>query len=118
MLKSDERYSRSVFLTKFCRSFIYLDVPKITRKPPTSFTANEGSRVSFSCQSVGFPKPDISWYKDNQRMNSRYFNKEKGEITFSSVQFSDRGSYKCEARNFFGVDSATVEVAVEGIQTS
>lgn len=51
-------------------------------------------------------------------MNSRHFNKEKGEITFSSVQFSDRGSYKCEARNFLGVDSATVEVAVEGMQTS
>lgn len=51
-------------------------------------------------------------------MNSRHFNKEKGEITFSSVQFSDRGSYRCEARNFLGVDSVTIEVAVEGMQTS
>ena len=74
--------------------------------------------MSFSCESVGFPKPDITWYKDNERMNSRHFNKEKGEITFSSVQFSDRGSYRCEARNFLGVDSVTIEVAVEGMQTS
>ena len=117
-LKTDGRYARSVFLTTFSWSFIHLDVPKITRKPPSSFTANEGSRVSFSCESVGFPKPDITWYKDNERMNSRHFNKEKGEITFSSVQFSDRGSYRCEARNFLGVDSVTIEVAVEGMQTS
>ena len=46
-------------------------------------------------------------------MDSRLYNKETGELTFPSIQFNDRGLYKCEARNFLGVESATVKVVVE-----
>ena len=35
---------------------------------------------------------------------------------FPSIQFNDRGLYKCEARNFLGVESATVKVVVESKQ--
>ena len=35
-------------------------------------------------------------------------------LTFPSIQFSDRGLYRCEARNFIGVESATVKIVVEG----
>ena len=35
-------------------------------------------------------------------------------LTFPNIQFSDRGLYRCEARNFIGVESATVKIVVEG----
>ena len=39
-----------------------------------------------------------------------------GELKFPSIQFGDRGLYKCEARNFLGFDSATVKIVVEGMK--
>lgn len=39
-----------------------------------------------------------------------------GTLTFLSIQFADRGLYKCEARNFLGFDSATVEIIVVGMR--
>ena len=38
-----------------------------------------------------------------------------GELTFPSIQFGDRGLYRCEARNFLGFDSTTVKIVVEGM---
>ena len=93
-----------------------LDIPRIRKGPPSSFTAKEGSNVSFPCSSKGFPKPDITWYKNNQKLDSNLYNAVTGVLTFPSIQFGDRGLYRCEAKNFLGFDSTTVKIVVEGIK--
>ena len=94
--------------------YLLLDTPRIKKRPPPSFTTKEGSNVSLPCYPKGFPKPEITWYKDGQKIDARHYNRETGVLTFPSIQFSDRGLYKCEARNFVGLESATVKVVVEG----
>lgn len=90
-----------------------IDTPGIEKKPPAISTTKEGSHVSLPCYPKGYPRPEITWYKDGQEMDSRLYNKETGVLTFPSIQFSDRGLYKCEAKNFLGFESANVKVVVE-----
>lgn len=91
-----------------------IDIPKISRGPPSSFTTKEGSNISLPCTSKGYPKPEITWYKNDQKLdNSLYQNRVTGALTFPSIQFGDRGLYRCEARNFLGFDSTAVKIVVE-----
>ena len=98
------------FYLHFCAQ----DIPRIRKKPPSSMTVKEGSNVSLPCYSKGFPNPEVTWYKNGQKLNSGKYNRDTGMLTFTSIQFSDRGLYRCEARNFIGVESATVKIVVEG----
>ena len=90
-------------------------MPKIKNRPPANLTTREGNNVSFPCYSKGLPKPVVTWYKNGEVIGSGNFDSDTGMLTFPSIQFADRGLYKCETRNFVGFDSATVEITVEGI---
>ena len=90
------------------------DVPRIITMPPTSFTAVEGQNVSLHCPAKGFPNPVVTWYKDGRELDNDYFDADTGQLIFPSIQFADRGLYKCEAKNFLGFDVATVKIAVQG----
>ena len=90
-------------------------MPKIKNRPPANLTTREGNNVSFPCYSKGLPKPVVTWYKNGEVIDSDNFDADTGMLTFPSIQFADRGLYKCETRNFVGFDSATVEITVEGI---
>ena len=58
----------------------------------------------------------VTWFKNGEEVNNGTYNADTGLLTFHNIQFADRGLYKCEARNFLGVDSATVEIIVNGKQ--
>ena len=90
-------------------------MPKIKKKPPPTFTTVEGSNISLPCYSKGFPKPVVTWYKNGGVLDSVNYDADTGMLTFASIQFADRGLYKCEARNFLGVDTTTVKITVEGM---
>ena len=49
-------------------------------------------------------------------LDNSLYNAVTGVLTFLSIQFGDRGLYRCEARNFLGFDSATVKIVVEGME--
>ena len=91
-------------------------MPKIKNRPPTNLTIREGNNVSLPCYSKGLPKPVVTWYKNGEAIDSDNFDADTGMLTFTGIQFADRGLYKCETRNFVGTDSATVEITVEGIR--
>jgi hypothetical protein len=42
---------------------IFINLDKMEQK---SYQKNVGSYVQFNCDSIGFPKPDIMWLKNNQ----------------------------------------------------
>lgn len=89
-------------------------MPTITHQPPSNLTKVEGNNVSLPCYATGFPKPVITWYKDGEKLEEDYYSADTGTLTFSNIQFADRGLYRCEARNFVGSESATVKIVVEG----
>ena len=92
----------------------YPDLPKINTGPPASLTTREGNNASFSCSANGIPKPTITWYKNGEALDSANYDADSGVLTLNNIQFADRGVYKCEARNFLGFDSATVELFLQG----
>jgi len=89
-----------------------IDLPKLEQKPPPNFTTVEGNNVTLPCYAEGFPKPVVTWFKNGEEVDSGTYNADAGLLTFNNIQFADRGLYKCEARNFLGFDSATVEIIV------
>ena len=72
--------------------------------------------MTLPCYAEGFPKPVVTWFKNEEEVNNSTYNADTGLLTFHNIQFADRGLYKCEARNFLGIDSATVEIIVNGKQ--
>ncbi|XP_067839673.1 muscle, skeletal receptor tyrosine-protein kinase [Heptranchias perlo] len=91
--------------------------PKITR-PPTDVKVLLGSKVVLPCNTMGNPKPAISWIKDESALKKdhpRTSVLESGNLRIRSVQIEDAGQYRCLARNSLGLEysrSVTLEVQV------
>ena len=64
----------------------------------------------FQCEVTSFPKPVVTWYKEQTKVDTR----ESGTLRLSSVKFEDRGRYRCEAVNFVGHAQASTELVVNG----
>ena len=88
---------------------------------------NQTENVTFLCQAVGEPVPDISWYFNGVMINvsdnsSKYMivprslNKTTTEntLTVYNVTSSDVGTYSCNATNIIGNDSSSGHLQVNG----
>ena len=88
---------------------------------------NETENVTFLCQAVGEPVPDISWYFNGVMINasdnsskymivSRSLNITTTEntLTVYNVTSSDVGTYSCNATNIIGNDSSSGHLQVNG----
>ncbi|XP_034543838.1 basement membrane-specific heparan sulfate proteoglycan core protein-like isoform X2 [Notolabrus celidotus] len=64
----------------------------------TTAEINENKSVTLTCSSNGYPTPEFTWYKQNDRGH----HSKGSELTFSSIQSSDSGRYYCEAKNELG----------------
>ena len=104
-------YMKSVSLSVFL--YQSTDIPRITKRKPSSFTVREGDNFSLSCSAEGFPSPEVTWYKNGQKI-LRGHSPGNGILVFPDIQFGDRGLYRCEARNFIGFDTASFKIVVEG----
>ena len=97
--------------------FIHLDIqtPKIFRVP-MNHSAGIGSNATFHCTASGYPKPTITWAKDNDtnilQSNSRVkvdTNLQKGhsQLVIAGVKNEDYGAYRCVASNRAGSRTST-----------
>ena len=85
---------------------------------PQSETKKEGENTSLSCNATGNPKPTISWYKDDTKINagadSRVsISEDDTQLTITNVSRNDDGQYTCVASNSLGnstSNSATLTV--------
>ena len=88
---------------------------------------NQSQNVTFLCQAVGEPVPDISWYFNGVMINvsdnsskymimSRSLNITTTEntLTVYNVTSSDVGTYTCNATNVVGSDSTNGHLQVNG----
>ena len=84
----------------------------------------EEDTFSLTCQAIGKPIPEISWYFNNVLMtnSTRYAISEislnpitkNSTITILSAKQSDMGTYKCNAINLASTSSSSVLMIVNG----
>ena len=105
------------------------DAPKILAGPEDLFKVN-GNDAVFRCEVFAFPNHDVYWtYDDNSSIivstldpdSVKYFiildrgnAMDFGQLTVTNVQYEDRGTYNCNARNLIGGDSANATLTVHG----
>ncbi|XP_040216595.1 muscle, skeletal receptor tyrosine-protein kinase isoform X1 [Rana temporaria] len=77
--------------------------PKITR-PPTNAKLIEGVKAVLPCNTLGNPKPSVSWMKGENAIkeNTRISILESGSLRIQKVQREDVGQYRCVAKNSLG----------------
>ena len=88
---------------------------------------NQSQNVTFLCQAVGEPVPNISWYFNGIMINvsdnsskymimSRSLNITTTEntLTVYNVTSSDVGTYTCNTSNVVGNDSTSGHLQVNG----
>uniref|UniRef100_H2MDX8 Hemicentin 2 n=1 Tax=Oryzias latipes TaxID=8090 RepID=H2MDX8_ORYLA len=78
-----------------------------------SMTPQLGSSVTLRCVANGFPKPEVTWYKNGQQLaagNGLKMNSNQLEII--GVQISDGGTYTCKVSNMAGQVDRTFKLAV------
>jgi Immunoglobulin I-set domain len=108
-------------------------VPKNYRKPrfldPLKAILTDEGLVSFECKVVGFPTPQLRWFKDGQELRPGDVYQLSGTnslgkiLTNWPVEFqlmNDAllsGSYSCIAINCMGEASSGAELTVEDIQS-
>ena len=86
--------------------------PIITGSQADSMTAALGSSASMSCDAIGFPEPDITWYRKDGEMPSDYTVEKDGRLTIPKVRPDDAGMYVCSANNDLGQTEHPMELVV------
>uniref|UniRef100_A0A8C1VBT7 Ig-like domain-containing protein n=1 Tax=Cyprinus carpio TaxID=7962 RepID=A0A8C1VBT7_CYPCA len=93
--------------------------PRITAAKLLTVTVNAGTDVRLPCDSVGEPKPLLTWTKvstgavmsANTRVQ-RFEVQSNGTFVIHNIQLQDRGQYLCSARNPHGIDKMMVTLVV------
>ncbi|XP_047115601.1 uncharacterized protein LOC124795573, partial [Schistocerca piceifrons] len=97
----------------FSRAAVAVHYPKNYRKPrfleSLKAVLTEEGLVSFECKVVGFPTPQLRWFKDGQELRP-------GDV-YQLTGTNSLGSYSCIARNCMGEATSTAELTVEDIQS-
>uniref|UniRef100_A0A3Q0QQG3 receptor protein-tyrosine kinase n=1 Tax=Amphilophus citrinellus TaxID=61819 RepID=A0A3Q0QQG3_AMPCI len=90
--------------------------PQIKRHP-SNVTKLVESKVVLACATLGHPKPDVTWLKDDEliKVSDRVTILDYGALKINNIQKADAGQYRCVARNSFGLAFSklvTIEVQV------
>uniref|UniRef100_A0A3B4XPT7 receptor protein-tyrosine kinase n=1 Tax=Seriola lalandi dorsalis TaxID=1841481 RepID=A0A3B4XPT7_SERLL len=88
--------------------------PQIKRHP-TNLTLLVESKAVLPCVTLGNPKPDVTWLKDDEliKISDRVTILDYGALKIHNIQKEDAGQYRCVARNSFGLafsKPVTIEV--------
>uniref|UniRef100_A0AAQ5YCL8 receptor protein-tyrosine kinase n=2 Tax=Amphiprion ocellaris TaxID=80972 RepID=A0AAQ5YCL8_AMPOC len=88
--------------------------PQIKRHP-TNLTLLIESKAVLPCVTLGNPKPDVTWLKDDEliKVSERVTILDYGALKIHNIQKEDAGQYRCVARNSFGLafsKPVTIEV--------
>lgn len=87
----------------------------LENQTPESYTISEGSNAELTCQADGYPKPTISWKRENNAVMPTGGNKYHGNLLkLKTTHRSDRGIYFCIADNGMGIpDKKPIRLEVE-----
>ena len=83
-------------------------------------TVVAGSPVNITCRVDSFPTSTITWYLDNELLNTTLVSQEtldnttqESTVTISSVTTMDSGTYRCEAGNNVSTTNMNTTLTVE-----
>ncbi|XP_056321982.1 matrix-remodeling-associated protein 5 [Danio aesculapii] len=93
--------------------------PRITDDKLHTVSVNAGTDVQLPCDSVGEPKPLLTWTKvstgavmSTNTKIQRFEVHPNGTFTIRNVHLQDRGQYLCSASNAHGTDKMMVTLVV------
>jgi len=91
--------------------------PPAIKDLPKDETISFGKKVTISCQVVGKPVPDVTWFRNGVKIiGRRYSTLERGDLVIKDIQFSDEGVYTCLAENIHGNISASGKLIVPKVE--
>uniref|UniRef100_A0A0K0E047 Hemicentin-1 n=1 Tax=Strongyloides stercoralis TaxID=6248 RepID=A0A0K0E047_STRER len=76
-----------------------------------AYALREGDKISLPCEATGFPKPEITWYFNNNKITDGKVDS-NGNLTIENIKASQRGKYKCVARNEIGTSEKEIVLNV------
>lgn len=94
--------------------------PEFIKRLPATEEVEEGSTVTFSCKVAGFPEPNITWYKDDDVIETESRAKIESEesgvhsIKIADVSKCDAGIYTIQASNLEGSSKSMLYISVKG----
>ena len=99
------------------RPFSHTVIPVI-HASATSVTVNEGDTAILDCNATGNPIPSVSWLQNSLPVpipgDSRIQQAANNSLILSGVTRDDEGAYVCQAENIAGMETATVDLFVNG----
>ena len=101
--------------------FFFLGKPKVEGKP-SDVTVTVEQPAVLECAFSGFPKPEITWYKDNvpikadQRVTIHEDKPNVHTLKISRSVLDDKDTYTCKAKNRFGEVEAKMNLTVNSIK--
>ncbi|XP_067662288.1 hemicentin-1-like isoform X1 [Haliotis asinina] len=91
----------------------YIEAPRIRQYERRMLVAT-GDRARLTCEAEGIPRPEITWYRGDRKLQSAY-NVDitrNGRLIIRNVQEMDAGDYRCVVSNEAGSDNAKVTLEV------
>ncbi|XP_064597295.1 myopalladin-like isoform X2 [Liolophura sinensis] len=104
----------------FTRKRSLCQAPEFLKRLTGEDTIEEGGSLRLECKVVGFPKPTLRWFHDEEEItnNERYtfecLDDNCYTISIPLVSKCDEASYKCKAENKEGYASSLLFVHVKG----
>ncbi|XP_077350847.1 myopalladin [Festucalex cinctus] len=83
----------------------------------------EGSKVQLDCIVRGHPIPEVRWFCEGKELENSpdiqiITNGELHSLIITEAFEEDTGRYSCFASNFYGTDSTSAEIYIEGASSS
>uniref|UniRef100_A0A671RB52 Myopalladin n=1 Tax=Sinocyclocheilus anshuiensis TaxID=1608454 RepID=A0A671RB52_9TELE len=83
----------------------------------------EGSKVQMDCIVRGLPAPEVRWFCEGKELENSpdiqiIANGERHSLIIAEAFEEDTGRYSCFASNFYGTDSTSAEIYIEGASSS
>ncbi|XP_016393914.1 myopalladin-like [Sinocyclocheilus rhinocerous] len=83
----------------------------------------EGSKVQLDCIVRGLPAPEVRWFCEGKELENSpdiqiIANGERHSLIIAEAFEEDTGRYSCFASNFYGTDSTSAEIYIEGASSS
>uniref|UniRef100_A0A9J8AMX8 Ig-like domain-containing protein n=1 Tax=Cyprinus carpio carpio TaxID=630221 RepID=A0A9J8AMX8_CYPCA len=80
---------------------------------------SEGSKVQLDCIVRGLPAPEVRWFCEGKELENSpdiqiIANGERHTLIIAEAFEEDTGRYSCFASNFYGTDSTSAEIYIEG----
>ena len=98
-------------------SFFSIVAPKIDRRNLRNITVREGEPILLDVKIIGEPPPDVTWSMNNKSLQETSYRRIEN-VPYNSKFFHDNperkdsGTYKIQASNKYGSDTAEIEITV------